>query len=135
MDNLKWITYLDNLTAWAADKGYTVDFVPGGDDSMCYVSKIIEINSSNAYETQVYCLLHECGHVLIFGDKKSEFLRAREKFNKNTVAAKVYIVCEEREAWVRGRRLAKRLAFQIDDEKWEKNMIRALNKYINWAAN
>lgn len=130
----KWPNYLDSLVAWASDKEYHVEFIKNGDNSMCHISKMVEINSSFTLERQIYCLLHECGHILIFDSKKSEYLNAREKYDNDSHGRKVYTVLEEHEAWKRGKKLAKRLGIIIDEDKWEKEMIKALKKYIDWAA-
>ena len=131
---VNWNEYLDSLAIWASDRGYCIDFVRGGDTSICHISKSIEINSSCSPEKQVIYLLHECGHALIFENGSVYDFESKRDLPKYTVASKVYTVIEEAEAWRRGRDLAKRLCIPIDDEEYEKSMIKALKKYINWAS-
>jgi hypothetical protein len=127
---------LDILVVWATDRGYHIDFVDRGDNCICYITKIIEINKNQTPEHKLHCLLHECGHALIFNNGSShDFKKTRDKsFNKTSRAYRVYTVLEEGEAWDRGRRLARRLSIPIDEEKWERGKVRALMKYINWAS-
>ena len=131
---MDWNKYLGSLEIWASDRNYHINFTRNGDNCICHVSKIIEINSSCAPDKQVIYLLHECGHALIFDNGSSHNFKAKRSYKKHTVASKVFVVIEEIEAWRRGRELAKRLNIPIDDVIWEKSMVKALKKYINWAS-
>lgn len=136
MEQGKWSVCLESLVTWAAEKGYHVEFVYQGDDSMCHISKLIEIDSALSLEKQVIHLLHECGHVLVFGNKDFfDFIKIRNSYSETSNTFKVFRVIEEQEAWKRGFKLAKRLHIPIDEDKWEKSMVKALKKYIDWAAN
>lgn len=127
------MNYLDSLIVWAYEKGYHVDFTPNGDDCICNISKIIEINSSASTKKQIIRLLHECGHVLIFSNGSKFNFIDKEKYKENTDGYKIYTIIEEIEAWKRGRELANRLKIPIDDVEWEKSMVSALKKYVKWA--
>jgi hypothetical protein len=131
---MDWNLHINNLIYWANDRGYEVELVKGGDDSICHISKHIEINSSSRPELQVIRLLHECGHALIFDNGSSFNFKEKRDYPKNTTAYKVFSVMEEVEAWKRGKDLAKRLNIPIEEAEWEKDMVRALKKYINWAS-
>jgi len=131
---MEWNKHLDSLIVWASDRGYHVELSDKGDNCICHISKIIEINSTCSLEKQVTYLLHECGHALIFENGSVHNFEEKRKYSKNTVAQKVFTVIEEVEAWKRGRDLAKRLHIEIDDVSWEKSMVKALKKYINWAS-
>jgi hypothetical protein len=128
--------YLDSLTSWVTDKGYHVEFQKGGDTCICRVNKIIEINSSVPLERQVYLLLHECGHALIFENGSVwKYDDNRSSSSEQTDSTKVFTVIEEIEAWERAYKLAKRLNIEINDKKWNKEVADAIKKYIDWAAN
>lgn len=131
---MNWQEHLDALTIWAIKNGYHVEMVKNGDDSICYISKIIEINSSQSLEKQVITLSHECGHALIFDNGSKFNFEEKRDYPEHTVAHKVYTVIEEIEAWRRGKELANRLHIPIDNDIWEKMMVKALKKYINWAS-
>jgi hypothetical protein len=131
---MDWTIHINNLIYWANEKGYHVEMLEGGDDSICQESKLIEINSSSRTELQVIRLLHECGHALIFENGSSFNFKEKRSESESSVKYKVFTVIEEVEAWKRGRDLAKRLSIPIDDSEWEKDMVKALKKYINWAS-
>lgn len=131
---MEWDKYLDILIVWANNKGYDIELSPEADNCICEITKLIEINSSASPETQVIRLLHECGHVLIFENGSVHNFQEKKKYAEHTVGHKVFTVIEEAEAWRRGGELAKRLKIPINQDVWEKSMVKALKKYINWAA-
>jgi len=126
---------IDVLVGWLDAKDYYVEFDKKCDDSVSLEDKIVSINTTRSTETQLYILLHECGHVLIHNnDEIVKYRDVQESFKEKSNIHKVFTVMEEAEAWKRGRRLARRLGIEIDEEKWNKDLSRALNKYIRWAA-
>lgn len=126
---------VSTLLMWLENKGYYVDFDRKGDDSVDTSNKIVSINNTRSLETQLYILLHECGHILIHNNEDIvKYKDVQEKFSEKTKINKVFTVMEEVEAWKRGKSLAKRLNIEINEEKWNKDLSRALYKYILWAA-
>jgi hypothetical protein len=135
----EWQQSLNALEVWATDKGYYISF-SGEEDKIrdnyiCPLSKIIEIDGTLPVETQVYYLLHECGHVLVF-ENGNYYNRKNLTNDKDETSKefKVLTILEEAEAWKRGYNLAKRLLIPIEDERWKDEFTDALNKYILWAA-
>ena len=132
---MSYSQYLDIVTSWAEDKGYLVLFESDGDDSIDCDSKIISIKSTNRIETQLYVLLHECGHALIRENGSTfHFKNIEENYSKTSKISKVFVLMEEVEAWKRGYRLASRLGVRIDDEKWNRAVSRAIWKYAEWTS-
>ena len=124
------------LICWAASKGYSVYINNDGDDSVDTMSRIIEINSKNSHRTQLYVLLHECGHVLIYLNKSSfDFENVFGAYKEGASIHKVFRVIEEAEAWKRGKALAARLSIDIDQAKWDRHVARAMKSYMLWATN
>lgn len=137
--------YLNSLIVWAEGRDYYIHFEKNGDNCICSISKVIEINSSAPLRQQVYCLLHECGHVAIHEngsfwdyDKKPKYLYSKapseHKSKKVKETYRVYTLIEEAEAWKRAYKLAERLGIPLDKEEWEDQMLSSLGKYIDWAA-
>ena len=130
-----WANSIETLVVWAFERGYHIEFVRNGDDCICHISKTIEINSSNVLENQMMYLLHECGHALVFDNGGFlNFAYVRDDSNKGTTKFRVYRVAEEIEAWKRGYNLAKRLGITLNEVKWDRAVVKALKKYINWAS-
>jgi hypothetical protein len=125
---------INSLIYWADSYGYQVAFVAYGEDSICDSAKYIEINSNNTLETQLYCLLHECGHLLIHNNGSTfNFFKISKNFSEKSNTHKVFRVIEEIEAWKRGRGLAKRLCINIDEDAWNRRICSAIKKYMAWA--
>ena len=57
------------------------------------------------------------------------------KRQEKTKKCKVSVIGEEYEAWKRGRKLAKRLDIEVNKDKFDLAMTRALMSYFKWAAN
>lgn len=131
---MDWTIHINDLIHWANEKGYHVEIVKNGDDSICPISKIIEINSCLKPSVQVIRLLHECGHVLVFENGSIFNFKDKRDYKKESTPHKVFSVIEEVEAWKRSKELAKRLKIPIEEAEWEEDMVKALKKYINWAS-
>ena len=132
---MKHCDAIDTLVGWLDAKDYYVEFDKKGDDSVSLEDKIVSINTTRSIETQLYILLHECGHVLIHNNEDIvKYRDVQERFGVKSDIHKVFTVMEEAEAWKRGKRLGRKLGIEINEEKWNKDLSRALNKYIRWAA-
>jgi hypothetical protein len=132
---MKWEGCFWIAVGWAEDRDYVVD-IDGNNDCMCSESKIIELNANETdYEIKTYTLLHEAGHVLIYGSPGTmNLLPAKRRDEKTlTIEEKTRVVLEEVEAWKRGYRLGKRLCIPINDKTWEIEQADALYKYMKWA--
>ena len=126
---------LGTVIYWLQSKGYFVDFARNGDDSVDREAKIVSINSTRSLETQLYTLLHECGHVLV--SKSDSIVNGAEevlgKYGEKTKIYKTFTVIEEVEAWKRGLSLANRLCIPVDKDKWNRDVARAIGTYMEWA--
>lgn len=100
----------------------------------CYVAdqRLIQLSWRASRQTQLYHLLHECGHHLI---AKSGARYAEGNGNTHATETRIAIVAEEIEAWHRGRKLANRLGIRINRKRWAKVRKESLATYLRWAAN
>ena len=132
---MNYSQYLDIVTNWAEDKGYFVLFEEDGDDAIDCVSKVISIKSTNRVETQLYVLLHECGHALVSENGSVfDFKGVGSQYSKKSKISKVFVLMEEVEAWKRGFSLAGRLGIPIDNDRWNRAVSRAIWKYAEWTS-
>jgi hypothetical protein len=126
---------IDTVIYWLHNKGYYIEVDRTGDDSVDRDVKIVSINSARSLETQLYILLHECGHILV-SESDSLVNGAEEvldRYGERTKIYKVFTVIEEVEAWKRGLRLAKKLNIPVNKDKWNRDVARAINLYMKWA--
>ena len=127
---------INSLVYWFHKKGYHVELERDGQDAVDRISKFVSINSTRSKETQVHIMLHEAGHVLV-GESAGRFNGEAEvlsKYSSKTKIHKTFTVIEEIEAWKRGLKLAGRLGIEINKEKWNKDVARAIYKYMVWAT-
>ena len=92
---------IDTVIYWLHNKGYYIEVDRTGDDSVDRDIKIVSINSTRSLETQLYILLHECGHILV-SESDSLVNGAEEvlgRYGERTKIYKVFTVIEEVEAW------------------------------------
>ena len=136
---MKAINDLDVLISWCHKKRIEVNFgrIPSGVYES-HLQKII-VNGRLNPESQLFVLLHECGHHLI-GDR-----RADERFgqgypaltNRSSVPRsmthRVDVIDEELEAWARGLKLAKRLKIVIDLPRFNRIRTEYVRTYFKWA--
>lgn len=135
------ISGLDVVISWAARRGITVAFSSLREAGVfSSEEKTIFINSTQRYENQLFILLHECGHILVGSEKSGAHHRFKLGYPatydpglKDKFIHRCAILEEEFEAWHRGRRLAKKLEIEINDERWSTLKASMLKSYIKWS--
>ncbi len=131
---------LESVIDWLKGKGISVDFLKT--DSGRYLPTIfrIEISASQDPQTQLYTLLHECGHLLVetsktrYRDFPNGYLRVEQDVKGRDLLYKVDVIAEEFEAWNRGLKLAERLNVVVDRPKFDHVKANALKSYFRWAS-
>ena len=117
-------------------KGYHVEVERDGEDAIDRINKFVSINSTRSLETQLHVILHEAGHLLVEKSDKipSGIPEVLNKYSEKSKIHRTFTVIEEIEAWKRGLKLAGRLGIKINKEKWNKDVARAIYKYMVWAT-
>ena len=135
-----WNKQYDMISSWVASKGFDVECHTDADDRLEFEEKTIYIDSRQHAENRFYTLLHEAGHLLI-SQTASQFQKDHPMYAMScdvrkykSKAYQVSLVAEEIEAWKRGRRLAKRLGLEVNDNKLDKIMTDCVMSYIADAA-
>lgn len=127
---------ISSLILWFQKRGYHIELERDGYDAIDRISKFVSINSTRSKETQIHVMLHEAGHLLI---GEADFIvngeeEVLKKYSEKSKIHKTFTVIEEVEAWKRGLKLAGRLGIEINKEKWNKDVARAIYKYMVWAT-
>ena len=132
------------IEEWLSQKKWNVDCDYDVRDEMFPQGKYITISKRQGSEKQLYSLLHECGHLLIQQsvDNYERTYPAQARMNQfmahrgieKSKHYKVDVVCEEIEAWRRGKNLASRLGVFVDDKNFHKVSSLCIYSYIEWAA-
>lgn len=115
---------------------YGVTIVWGKDekDAYYYDADCIGINTTHKKEIQLFCLLHEAGHLILRRDPGFKDIYPDVHKDGRTQLSRIDIIREEMDAWLEGRKLAKRLGIEIDKHRWDRYWKHQVYKYVRWAV-
>jgi hypothetical protein len=115
---------------------YGIDVIFGKKekDAYYYDDDCIGINTNHTKEIQLYCLLHEAGHLILRKNEKFKELYPEVGDKGKSQLSRVDIIREEIDAWTEGRELAKYLDIEIDEYRWRRYWKHQVYKYIRWAV-
>ena len=112
----------------------TIIFGKDEKDAFYFNDNCIGINTGHTKEIQLFCLLHEAGHLMLRGRDDFEECYPDVQKTPRTQRSRVDTIKEEIDAWTEGRKLAKFLDIEIDDKKWNRYWKRQVYKYVKWAV-
>ena len=112
----------------------TVIFGKDERDAYYYDANCIGINTSRTKEIQLFCLLHEAGHLTL--RSKGDFSERYSDVHKaaRTQCSRVDVIREEIDAWAEGKKPADFLGISLDEKKWNRYWKQQVYKYVKWAA-
>lgn len=126
---------INKLVEWVAKKGIEVQFSKSSDGMYDPIRKQITISSRAMPETQLFFLMHECGHHLIGDRTRSErFGLGYSNCDQRKLECRVDVVDEECEAWWRGYRLAQKLKVTFSRDRFNQLRAQSLRSYFKWAV-
>lgn len=136
MDRIDWNTLISKLVEYCNSMGVKVSFKRGCSDEYEPDDKTIQINTQRTKENQVYILLHEIGHHLIFENSNlaNKFGLLNNKDRKRNLSNQILELEEEVKAWHLGEDVAIKMniilstRFQLLKAKCLKSYIRSLTK-------
>ena len=115
---------------------YDAEVVWGKDekDAFYYDVNCIGINTTHRKEIQLFCLLHEAGHLIL--RRRENFSEIYPDVNKDgrTQLSRIDTIKEEIDAWYEGRELARKLGININDRKWNRYWKHQVYRYVRWAV-
>ena len=113
----------------------TIIFGKDEKDAFYYDVNCIGIRSTRRKEIQLFCLLHEAGHLIL--RRRKDFKHDYPDVGKEgkTQTSRVDIIKEEIDAWSEGWKMAKYLGIEIDEHRWRRYWKHQVYKYIRWAVN
>jgi len=132
---LSYIEKIKHVVAWCESKNIEVIFSKEG--SYYSETQKIHINQRLKPETQLYVLLHECGHHLIGYKERHERYgmgyTVEDASIKRSLIHRIDVLDEELEAWHRGRKLAGRLCISIDKKQFDRVRAKMVKTYVRWT--
>jgi hypothetical protein len=136
---------MNKLNKWVNKNNFKLNIINTKIDEVDFDNKIININNNTNITSQIITILHECGHILIYLQRKKyknkkivglSWYDWNKIFIKNrTLKNKISILEEEIESWNRGLKLAKKLNIKVKKKIYQYHRIRALKSYIKYVHN
>jgi hypothetical protein len=130
---------LARVIGWCEGKQHEVIFDSRYGAEYDGSTRRFRVNGRAKPETQLYLLLHECGHYLIGYPQRGE--RFSEGYSSHAIPGgkrrliyRIDVLDEELEAWHRGRRLGARLGAKIDKAAFDKLRTECIKNYAKWAV-
>lgn len=134
-----FINKLARAIDWCERRGLKVVFTAQSGGVYKHDEKTIEVTYRSYPDIQLYTLLHEAGHHLVWCSNpklyKERYERGYQRVTEDdrTSQHKIDAIAEELEAWYRGWKLARRLKIYIDKEKYTACRNRNVRTYFRWA--
>lgn len=138
-EDVQYIYKLTRVIEWCSRRGLSVVFRAQSGGIYNHVEKILEVSYRSYPEMQLYTLLHEAGHHLIWCSAPKLYKERYEKGyqrvfeSDHTPQHKIDAIAEELEAWYRGWKIAKRLRLGLDKKKYTSCRDKNVRTYFRWA--
>jgi hypothetical protein len=134
-------TALRKLEKWLTERRWILAWSYSDDDNVDFNRRLITINSNRTPQSQIFGIIHEIGHILLYESpdyvvrfaNSDEFKNRREK-SRETLKVRAESLGEEWEAWALGETLARRMALEIDYQSYYKARNRDLKSYAKWLV-
>jgi Zn-dependent peptidase ImmA (M78 family) len=133
--------FLNRLESYLLDQDIVVSYEVDAENLYCQKEGCIEINSRQDYESRLYTLLHESGHVSL---RKSNFkqkfpfmkkrLHGKDGERLSTYLHRADVLREEVLAWDVAEDLAATLSIELNHSRWANQRSKCLISYMKWAV-
>lgn len=132
-------TALRKLEKWLIERRWGLMWSYSDDDNVDFTSRVITINSNRTPQSQIFGIIHEIGHILLYESpdyvvrfaNSDEFKHRREK-SRESLKVRAETLGEEWEAWSLGETLSRRMALEIDYQAYYAARNRDLKSYAKW---
>lgn len=135
---VKVIEDINKVARWVSNLGWNVIFEKGGDTGVVPSLRNVTIDSALSRNTQLYGLLHEAGHIMVFNRPgyESEFangyIRYATKKTKRSDVHKFDVLVEEVNAWQEAEKIASHLDIELNKGNFMLERNRSLKTYTAW---
>lgn len=130
---------INSVAEYASDLGWNIIFEKEGEDGITPALRNITINSSLSKKTQLYALLHECGHAALFESQEKYlkrypdgYIRYAGKTTKRSNRHKIDVLREEIAAWDTAEAIVDFLGIKVNMRDFHDERNRSLMTYIEW---
>lgn len=122
-------TSIERVEGWLRDRGWLLNRFPGLTTNTQFGPNVINLNSKTSLETQLFSLLHECGHVALGYPETSKFVNAKKR-TKYTLWHRVARAANEVRAWDKGLEIARESNVRVHKGRYERYQAQWLLTYF-----
>lgn len=133
MVEIKLVDEFEKLATWLEKRKVVLEFIRIKGAEWDRYAKRISVSDQMKVEHQLYCTLHEVGHMLLENGKHEVIQRNTYTPASQRNVQRVDILEEELMAWRRGEAVAKRLKLKIDYEEYNRYRARMVRTYMKWG--
>jgi len=134
-------TALKKLEKWLDERRWSLNWSYSQDDHVDFTDRQIVINSNRTPQSQIFGIIHEIGHIMLYESpdyivrfaNSDEFKNRREK-SREKLCVRAETLGEEWEAWALGETLSRRMGLEIDYQAYYKARNRDLKSYAEWLV-
>lgn len=130
---------LNSVAEYASNLGWNVVFEKDSEDGIVPALRNITINSHLSKKTQLFALLHECGHATLFDNQEKYlkrypdgYVRYAGKTCKRSNRHKIDVLREEIAAWDTAEAIIEFLGINVNMRDFHDERNRSLMTYIEW---
>jgi hypothetical protein len=130
---------LKKLEKWLVERRWNLTWSYSDDDCVDFGARRIIINANRTPQSQIFGIIHEIGHILLYESpdyvvrfaNSDEFKNRREK-PREPLKVRAEALGEEWEAWALGETLSRRMSLEIDYVAYYAARNRDLKSYAKW---
>ena len=132
-------TALKKLEKWLFERHWKLEWSYSVDDCVDFSGRQITINANRTPQSQIFGIIHEIGHILLYESpdyvvrfaNSDEFKSRREK-HRESLKVRAETLGEEWEAWSLGETFSRRMELELDYQSYYAARNRDLKSYAKW---
>jgi len=134
-------TALKKLEKWLFERHWKLEWSYSVDDCVDFSGRRITINANRTPQSQIFGIIHEIGHILLYESPdyivrfaNSDAFKSRAEKSRESLKVRAETLGEEWEAWTLGETLSRRMALEIDYQAYYAARNRDLKSYARWMV-
>jgi hypothetical protein len=130
---------LRKLEKWLVERQWKLEWSYSIDDCVDFSGRQIVINANRTPQSQIFGIIHEIGHILLYESPdyivrfaNSDAFKNRTEKSRESLKVRAESLGEEWEAWALGETLSRRMTLEIDYQAYYAARNRDLKSYAKW---
>ena len=134
-------TSLKKVESWLIERCWSLHWSYSIDDCVNVDDRIITINANRTLQSQIFGILQEIGHIIIFESPdyilrfaSADAHKRRSERKHETLKVKIESLGEEWEAWTNGEKFARSIGLELDYSAFHAARNRDIKTYARWVT-